>query len=145
MGKKGFTLMELLAVIVVLGIIATIAVPSIIGIHNAINKDMLDKKVEIIEEAAKLYGSDMKNSIINSSLKYKGNSCRSIIVSDLYPNYLDKDNDNECLKSTSTGTVGCIVNPSDKNNYLDKYEVIIYYKNKSIKAVVDVNNTLSCS
>ena len=36
--KKAFTLIELLAVIVLLGVIITIAVPSINGIVNSINK-----------------------------------------------------------------------------------------------------------
>lgn len=144
--KKGFTLVELLAVIAILGIIIVIAVPSVMGINNLIKKDMLEKKGEIIEEAAILLGQDMKGSIIASSKKYKNNyPCKSVIVSYLVPNYLDKDNDNECLKEDSTGTIGCIVDPSDSNKYLDKKKVIIYYKNKRIHAVVDLDDTLSCS
>lgn len=144
MGKKGFTLIELLAVIVVLGIIVAIAVPSVIGVQNAISKSMLEKKIDTIEEAGALYGSDIKKSIIASTEKYNGSNCKSFIVSDLYPNYLDKDNDNECLGIGDTGD-GCIVDPSDNTNYLDQYELIIYYKNKRIKAVVDVDNTRACS
>lgn len=145
MNKKGFTLVELLAVIALLGLIVGIAVPSIMGVTSAIKKSMLDKKITMIEEAAILLGGDIKGSIISSNKKYNGNACRSYIVSDLVKGeYLDKDNDNECLTKDSTSTVGCVVDPSDSDNYLDKKEVIIYYKNKRIYAKVDVDDTLSC-
>lgn len=143
--NKGFTLIELLAVIVLLGVIITIAVPSINGIVNSINKNMLEKKVVLIEEAASMMGEDIKGSIINSSLKYKDFPCKSFIISDLVPQYLDKDNDNECLAKDSTETLGCIINPSAKDTYLDKLEVIIYYKNKRISAKVDTLDELTCS
>lgn len=143
--KKGFTLIELLAVIAVLAIVMVIAVPSVIGVNNLIKDNMLEKKGEIIEEAAILLGQDMKGSIINSTKKYKTYPCKSVIVSYLVPNYLDKDNENECLNENSTGTVGCVVDPSDNNKYLDKKKVIIYYKNKRIHAVVDLKDELSCS
>ena len=145
MGKRGFTLVELLAVIVVLSIVMVIAVPSIGGVIQVINDNMLDKKVTMIEEAAILLGQDVKGSIIASQTKYNNFPCKSIIVSDLVPDYLDRDNDNVCLDEDSEGTVGCIVDPSDIAKYMDKTEVIIYYKNKRIHAVVDVNDELSCS
>ena len=71
--------------------------------------------------------------------------CKRIIISSLVPNYLDRDNENECLKEDSTETVGCIVDPSDETKYMDKMEVIIYYKNKRIHAIVGVNDELVCS
>ena len=145
MNKKGFTMVELLVVIVILAIVVVIAVPSIAGINNLIKNNMLEKKAEIIEEAAVLYGQDIKGAVIASQEKYKNYSCKSIIISKLVPYYLDKDNDNVCLDEDSEGTVGCIVDPSDNAKYMDKTEVIIYYKNKRIHAVVDVNDELSCS
>lgn len=145
MSKKGFTLVELLAVIVVLGIVIAIAVPGIGAITKSIKDNMLEKKTKLIEEAAILMGQDIKGSIISSNLRYNGNSCRSFIVRDLVPTYLDTDNENECLDEDSTGSVGCIVDPSDDSNYLDKYEVIVFYKNKRIYAKVDIDNNLQCS
>lgn len=145
MNKKGFTLIELLAVIVLLAVVMAIAVPAIGGITGSIQDNMLEEKVKVIEEAAVLFGQDIKGSIINSSTSYKDFPCKSFIVSDFVPTYLNKDNDNDCLNSESSETVGCIIDPSDKENYLDKYEVIIYYKNKRIHAKVDVDNDLTCS
>lgn len=147
MNKNGFTLVELLVVIVILAIVVVIAVPSVAGINNLIKDNMLEKKGEIIEEAAILYGQDVKGSIIASDNNYKNNyPCKSIIISDLVDKeYLDKDNENECLEKDSTGTIGCVVDPSDNTKYLDKKEVIIYFKNKRIHAVVDLNDELSCS
>ena len=143
MKKKGFTLVELLAVIVLLGIIATIAVASFTGISRSMKKNILEEKIKMIEESAIVMGSDIKGYILESNLKYNNNKCRSIIVSDLVPNYLVKDNDNECLTNTSSNP-GCIIDPTDENNYLDTTEVIIYYKNKRIYAKVDIDDKLTC-
>ena len=146
MNKNGFTLIELLAVIALLGVIGGIAFVSINGINRNIQENMLEKKVAMIEEAAVLYGQDYRGSVINSSKKYNGSSCISIIVSDLIKDaYMDKDNDNTCLTSSSVSGNGCVVDPSNSENYLDKYEVIIYYKNKRIHAKMDLNNNLTCS
>ena len=145
MNKKGFTLVELLITIVILALIVVIAVPSIAGITQNVKKNMLEKKTGLIEEAAILLGQDIKGSIISSQLKYDGYSCKSLEVKDLVPKYLDKDNDVICLGAVGAGSVGCIVDPSDKKNYLDNYEVIVYYRSKRIYAVVDIDNTLSCS
>jgi len=145
MGKRGFTLVELLITIAVLAIIVVIAVPSIGAITQSIKNNMLEKKAEMIEEAAILLAQDVKGKIISSSKKYNGYSCENFIVSDLVPTYLDKDNDNACLDEDSTGDVGCIVDPSNDENYLDKYEVIVYYRSKRMYAIVDTDDTLSCS
>ena len=80
MNNKGFTLIELLGVIVVLAVIMAIAVPSITGINNNIKKNMLNKKIELIEEAALLYGQPLKNKIISPSNKntYNSYKCESM-------------------------------------------------------------------
>ena len=52
--EKGLTLIELLAVVVILGIIAAIAVPSIGGLINNSKKDAHIANATIIKDAARL-------------------------------------------------------------------------------------------
>ena len=145
MNKKGFTLVELLITISILALVTVIAIPSIGSIADSIKRNMLDKKVTLIEEAAVLLGQDIKGSVISSDLKYNGYACKSFFVKDLVPKYLDNDTEEVCLGDAGASEVGCIIDPSDSNNYLDNYEVIIYHRSKRIYAIVDVDNTLSCS
>ena len=144
MNNKGFTLIELLAVIVLIGVVAAIAIPGIGKLNDTIKKNMLDKKIDIIEEAATLYGEDNKQDIIESTTSYNGAPCQNYVVTDFVPNYLDKDNDNVCLTSGQSGK-GCITDPRTNENFLDNVKVIIYYKNKRINATLDMDNSLTCS
>ena len=56
MKNKGFTLMELLAVIVILAIIALIATPIILGIIDDTKEDANERSVE-------LYASSIKTAV----------------------------------------------------------------------------------
>lgn len=138
MNKKGFTLIELIAVITILGIITVIAVPSVLGIQRLINEDLLDSKLNIIQKSAIMYGQDNKKEVVTSTKKYQTYSCKSIKVKDLVPNYLDYDTESNCNGN-------CVINPNKEDEYLDNMEIIIYYKNKRINAVVDNENKLTCS
>ncbi len=60
--KKGFTLVELLAVIVLLGVLIAIAVPSVLGISKKIKENMYEAKVKTVEVAAEAWIDDNKNS-----------------------------------------------------------------------------------
>ena len=58
MNKKGFTLAEVIVVIVLISIIVAIAIPSVIAIRNRINERLLESKKDTILVAAELYGQD---------------------------------------------------------------------------------------
>lgn len=58
LNKKGFTLMELLAVIVILAIIFTVAFPSISSSVERSKNKQLNAKIEVIEAAGEVYISD---------------------------------------------------------------------------------------
>ena len=53
--KKGFTLIEILAVIVILGVLAVLVVPSLIGIINDSKERAYELQIKTIETAAKDY------------------------------------------------------------------------------------------
>ena len=58
MNKKGFTLVELLGVILILALIAVIGSASISGVTKMIKKGMWQSEIEIIENGAIRYGED---------------------------------------------------------------------------------------
>ncbi len=124
MNKNGFTLVELLAVIAVMGIIIAIAVPATGAVKDKLNEYMLGKKIKLIEKSAILYGEDYE--LDDSTKKYNGNSCIIIQVKDLVPEYLDSETDNG---------EGFIEDVTNKGSYLDEKEILIYKEDESVKAI----------
>lgn len=128
MNKKGFTFIELLAVLILIGIVLLIAVPSIRYADRKFHEKAYKTKVDLILNAAREYGDDNKEIIMYSSTgslyvdPESGASYSSINVTvrDLLNNsYLTKDAD---IKKND------IVDPRDDSSMLDK-QIIIYIKN----------------
>lgn len=117
--KNGFTLVELLAVIVVLAIIITIAVPSAISISNKIKAKMYETKIQMILDAAKLYGQENPSNVVNS-IDNCSNSKITVgtLVND---GYIKKDD----VKN------GNVVNPKD-NSSMNNLKICIYKKNNRV-------------
>ena len=82
MNKKGFTLVELLAVIVVLGLVTTIAAYSIFNVWGKSKQGLLDDKIESIENAAVTYYSENRQLLTEScSVGDKSyNTCKIIKI-----------------------------------------------------------------
>ena len=97
LNKKGFTLVELLVVIVILVIIMSIAIPSITSSLDRSKAKQRDAKVKLIESAAEIYVD-----------RHIGTT--KVSVSELYNEGLitieqlkDPFNDEKCI----TGTINC--------------------------------------
>jgi type IV pilus assembly protein PilA len=69
--NQGFTLIELLAVITILILLMTIAMPSIVSLLGRTNNKISEDKKEIFISAAREYVSDNYNSITSSSCYIK--------------------------------------------------------------------------
>ena len=104
MKEKGFTLVELLSVIVIMGIILLVAIPSVFGISKVVKDNMFCTKVHNIENAAKLYGSDYKDDFDDKG--YVKVDIKTIIDNNLYRKEIDG-----C--SLGDENNGCVVDPRD--------------------------------
>jgi prepilin-type N-terminal cleavage/methylation domain-containing protein len=128
MNKKGFTFIELLAVIVLISVVLLIAVPSIRYADRKFHEKAYNTKMELILNAAKEYGDDFKEVIIynTNGSSYSDPSTGSnypavtITVRDLLNNgYITKDNG---LNETD------ILDPRDDSSMLNK-SLTVYIKN----------------
>lgn len=69
MNNKGFTLVEILIAVTILGVISLIATVSIIGVKNKFNSSYYKIISDNISLAAKDYGTDHRNSIPKDGIK----------------------------------------------------------------------------
>ena len=113
MNKKAFTLIELLAVIVILGILATIAVPTIVGVINNSKESTLDEQKNVIENAASNWGTD-------NFRKLPSTSCYLSIDFLRKEGYLESDKD-VIDPTTDEEMKGCVKVEYESENNQYKY------------------------
>ena len=143
--RKGFTLVELLAVIVLMAVLITVAVPGITRIGRSLKVQSFCSKIKIIESAALEYANDYyADKEINNT-----NSIDNVSLMDLVNmGYLKGDND---IKSTLTDAEKkdqangkkfcvlyskdsyCLVDPRDDSS-MDYKLVKIWMANKRLYA-----------
>ena len=117
MNNKGFTLVELLAVLVILITILTIAIPGITSSVERNKENMLNKKIDIIETSMEAYVDLYKNKI--KYTKFKVGEC-SIDIKKLIDSGILKDSD--MLDSDGNKIKGYIYYDVDnkKNKYTNE-------------------------
>lgn len=108
MNSKGFTLVELLLTIAILGLVIAIAVPSYVGISNAIRQSQRNNIIEKIEIAASKYAFDTGETII-------------FVDKLVTEGYIDSDDEE--------GTIDDPVNNERMNCYIIEMEKVSDYYN----------------
>ena len=125
--KKGFTLIEILCVIVIIGILSVIATISIVNLSSKSKDNLYCAKIELIENIAESYGIKYELELNNSNELYNGYKSLKIKVSSLVEaGKLDPDKKND------------VINPKD-NTVMNDIDIILYLKNNQIKAEIPNN------
>ncbi len=124
MKRNGFTMVELLGVIVILGLIITIVVPTIGDSANKVREKTYLTKIDMIKKDAITYGQDNYGTIV----KNNGNKINSTTykVTMSLRDLIDKKYyvcDTDTVQKN--GKNYCVVDPRDNDNYLDDLSVTI--------------------
>ena len=142
MNKKGFTLVELLSVIVLIGLLLGIGVPGVMRISKKMKERSFNTKKEQIEQAATLWGQDNRTRLSKSTCKVlesgveKEYHCYKISIKELIEeDYLDNENNNsENIEYK---------NPID-NQDIQRMCVYVYKKNKRVYAYYTNKEDTEC-
>lgn len=142
MNKKGFTLVELLSVIVLIGLLLGIGVPGVMRISKKMKERSFNTKKEQIEQAATLWGQDNRTRLNKSTCKVlessveKEYSCYKISIKELIEeDYLDNENNNSRNIEYK--------NPID-NQDIQRMCVYVYKKNKRVYAYYTNKEDTEC-
>lgn len=129
--KKGFTLVELLAVIALIAVLAVIAVPSVMMVSRNIKEDMYCEKVDMLLTSARSWGEDHISTLRNTSAD-RDNCYKTVTVGDLVDaGLVNKEND----------TAGSYVSNPVTNESMDSYEIGLYIKDNRVYAFYNETNS----
>ena len=132
--NKGFTLVELMAVLVLIVIIASIGYAGITAVQRNINQNLWEATVEEIETGAVKYGQDNLNVLnTNETCNIDGSETRNCIEVTveflINSNYIDTDEEDDSEKEIITNNVtGEIVNDNIVCIYLENNRVYAQYQ-----------------
>lgn len=129
MKKKGFTLTEVLVVIIIIGVLLTIAIPSVIIIRRNINRRLFETKKDTIITAASIYGKD--NNIEEENTVYVWQ-----LLNDYYIDPDLKPGEGACpLANEEKYKNGCIVDPSNDDRIINDTRILIRPIGSSVEAI----------
>ncbi len=144
MNKKGFTLVELMAVIVIISIIALVGVTSITGVRKQMDKKLFEEKLNSAISSAEKWGEDNKDMLPTTK------TIGQLIVSNYYEseeavnpslyNYTKCSNsktsqygykDGEFCKNIVTNNVDSLI--------VNEISIKIFTKNNRVYACIEKN------
>lgn len=137
--KKGLTLVELLAVIVLISLLLGLGIPGINRIRQNMSKKSLNTKVKLIEQAAVLWGQDNKTllqkddcSDVDNVVDNENKKCYQIKIEELITeDYLESESYNEIIYT----------NPETNKDMIEKNcYVRVYKKNNRVYAMFDAKD-----
>jgi len=133
MNNKGFTLVEILAVIILLGLIIGIAVPGITRANRKAKEKALASKVENLEKAAILYAQE-KNISFDADCNSSGEICESITNCKCSTSAIKVQTliDNGNIKPDKGNN---ITNSTDETKKINNCPITIYKKYGKIYAI----------
>ena len=139
MENKGFTLVELLVVLVIMAIISAIGFAGVTAVQKNIKKNLWEVKIELIISGAKNYGEDNKNklketNICNVNGEEKEYCITKTVQFLLDNNYIktdEEDNDGNAIITNDT------LDEDDSNYIVNEKDVKIYLEDNTIYATMD--------
>lgn len=142
MNKRGFTLVEVIVVISLLGLVVIISSTNILGGSTRAKEKLLETKIKNIEKAAVLYGQDNRNNFTRDTSIDGVSNCLSKYCDgkdNCYCYYygIDNDDDGTIDIYNTTITVGLLANPGvdDDDKPIEPY--INYDEGSNIVNPVD--------
>lgn len=143
MNKKGFTLVELLAVVIIIALIIGIAIPSTQAVSGKIKDRMYNTKMELANKAAILWAQDKqhKKCLVTSSVPLNcpnpsNLSCKALSGGELKCSItLGQLADDELLQYDDGNN---IINPINKES-MNNTKVCIKYNNNN-----NIIDTIAC-
>ncbi len=140
MKNKGFTLVELLAVIVIMGIIIGISIPAVTAVQKRMVKSRMKTFYSIVEESTDAYIEQYSKDFNIEEV------CFEIPYNELIKEDLLKEDDITCLSSGIDGVEGTIIARRIDNGNTFKYEynLTCYDKKTNKKLSTGSINTTNC-
>lgn len=134
--NKGFTLVELLATLIVIGLISALVIPSVSKLIKNNRVDMCNSQLENLESAARLWGSD--------NLLYLPTKESDVVVgiNDLLESNVDLNDEYGTLVITvgylkEEGYIDDLYDATKKENLNDNVQVKITKVNKTFEYEID--------
>ncbi len=118
--NKGFTLIEVLVSILIIGLILVITIPSYMYVYQSVKTTNYNNKVNVIKQRAVDYGETIKDEI-------QSDNCRTILISDLIKKgYINSDYNNK----------NALTNPLDNQEFRDDLNLCYCKSDNTLKAFI---------